>query len=135
MEHGKAGLGRAWCVSGFALLAWLMLLAPARAGERLVADLDGDERADQITFDKDHGQGIRLAISSGRTFWLCADGRPLHFAAADLDSDTDPGSGDAILATSSDAAPAARSIFPDRRVPARTTRATALSESRAPPRL
>jgi hypothetical protein len=117
MEHRKAALGRAWRVSSFALLAWLMLLAPARAGERVVADLDGDRRGDQMT-------GLLARPGPSFATSLPAD-------------DTDPGfgSGDAILATSSDAAPAARGIFPDRRVPARVTRATALSESRAPPRL
>ena len=90
---------RLWKAVAFAAALWLSQNSPAAADDRLLADLNGDGRTDQVAIvGGPDSQALRLTFSSGAVTWLRTP-RPLrHIVAGDLNRD---GSVDIVATTES----------------------------------
>ena len=83
---------RARQAAGVALTICLCLAGTARADDDLVADLNGDGRADRVSVVKSSSGDVdrlRLTFAGGRTRWLRLSKPVQHVAAADVDRDGD----------------------------------------------
>jgi hypothetical protein len=75
-----------------ALTLCLCLAGTARADDDLVADLNGDGRADRVSVVKSTTGDVdrlRLTFAGGRTRWLRLNGPVRRVTAADIDRDGD----------------------------------------------
>jgi len=90
---------RLWKAVAFAAVLWVIQSSPAAADDRLLADLNGDGRTDQVTIVRGpYGQSIRLTFSGGAVTWLRTPHPLRQIVARDLNRD---GSVDLVAITES----------------------------------